>query len=720
MKNKIQSFFITVILLFPLLTFAALDTPIEDFTDNNDGTVTHNKTGLTWQRCAVGQTWTGSTCSGTPSIFTWDSASKLTSTFAGKSDWHVPRIDELKSIIEHSSYSPSLNKTIFPNSTTSAIYIFWSGSSYVSDSQNNLKWSVSFQHGDLLSEAKSLSRAVRLVRGSSTLSSLGEYTSTNDFIDNKDGTVVHKKTVLMWQRCSVGQTWTGSTCTGNATTMHHLEATQQKSNFSSYSDWRLPTINELSSIVEYKNYSASINKSIFPNATSTWFWTISDDFVSPNAASWIVDFINGTEGSYLQGYDYAVRLVRNSAIKDFTDNKDGTVTHNKTGLTWQRCAVGQTWTGSMCNGSGLTMKWTEAVSNYGNKKDCSNWRLPRIDELYSISEHSDSSVNSIIFANSSNSWFWASSLRASNLNDSWMVRFIDGDDGYYNYSNSDAINTIRLVKGGADCSSDTPTTPNIDFTDNKDGTVTHNKTGLTWQRCAVGQTWTGSMCNGFATPMNYTAANQQTSTLAGYSDWRIPSVNELKSIVEYKNYSPSINNVIFPSTPVNWFWSASNSKDIAWVVSFYDGNDSDSSGGKLNNYLLRLVRGTWSKPSPRIAPDISTTITQSTSNVKVNANVIYTASIKNNGTSDTGNVKIIFYLPPRNISTATLPSNCLLTEKNTTCTLTNLAIGESISQSINVLYTKSGGASISALAISDKEDADISNNIGRVVTSIKK
>ena len=574
MKNKIQSFFITVILLFPLLTFAALDTPIEDFTDNNDGTVTHNKTGLTWQRCAVGQTWTGSTCSGTPSIFTWDSASKLTSTFAGKSDWHVPRIDELKSIIEHSSYSPSLNKTIFPNSTTSAIYIFWSGSSYVSDSQNNLKWSVSFQHGDLLSEAKSLSRAVRLVRGSSTLSSLGEYTSTNDFIDNKDGTVVHKKTVLMWQRCSVGQTWTGSTCTGNATTMHHLEATQQKSNFSSYSDWRLPTINELSSIVEYKNYSASINKSIFPNATSTWFWTISDDFVSPNAASWIVDFINGTEGSYLQGYDYAVRLVRNSAIKDFTDNKDGT--------------------------------------------------------------------------------------------------------------------------------------------------VTHNKTGLTWQRCAVGQTWTGSMCNGFATPMNYTAANQQTSTLAGYSDWRIPSVNELKSIVEYKNYSPSINNVIFPSTPVNWFWSASNSKDIAWVVSFYDGNDSDSSGGKLNNYLLRLVRGTWSKPSPRIAPDISTTITQSTSNVKVNANVIYTASIKNNGTSDTGNVKIIFYLPPRNISTATLPSNCLLTEKNATCTLTNLAIGESISQSINVLYTKSGGASISALAISDKEDADISNNIGRVVTSIKK
>jgi hypothetical protein len=637
----------------------------------------------------------------------------------------------LKSIIEHSSYSPSLNKTIFPNSTTSAIYIFWSGSSYVSDSQNNLKWSVSFQHGDLLSEAKSLSRAVRLVRGSSTLSSLGEYTSTNDFIDNKDGTVVHKKTGLMWQRCAVGQTWNGSTCSGTATTMHHLEATQQKSNVSNYSDWRLPTINELSSIVEYKNYSASINKSIFPNAASTWFWTISDDFVSPNAASWIVDFINGTEGSYLQGYDYAVRLVRtvtytkDTPTEDFTDNQDGTVTHSKTGLTWQRCAIGQTWTGSVCSGTATTKDWDTAMLTF-SKAECNQWHLPRIDELYSIIEHGsyNPSINNVIFKNIGD-YFWSSSINNFNQNRAWVVGFNDGNDGYYDKKNQ--YSTI-LVRGGKNCNADI-FTPSTDFIDNNNGTVTHSKTGLTWQRCAMGQTWTGSTCSGTAVTLNYDDAisiwfSEETanklSYLANYSDWRIPTLAELKTIVEYKSFSPSVNTTIFPNTPSTRFWSSTtraSDPNYAWIVNFNVGDD-DYFSKKESFYSIRFVRGKWG--DKQMLPDISTTITQSTSNVKVNANVIYTASIKNNGTSDTGNVKIIFYLPPRNISTATLPSNCLLTEKNATCTLTNLAIGESISQSINVLYTKSGGASISALAISDKEDADISNNIGRVVTSIKK
>jgi len=131
------------------------------FLDNGDGTVTDTATGLTWMRCSVGQTWTGSTCSGTAGSFTWDQANALTGTvtFAGQSDWHLPSLDEIRNIVDL-SYYPSIDPTVFPNTLSTN---FWSASAY----PENLSYAYLINLNDGANNYfywKTLTYAARLVR----------------------------------------------------------------------------------------------------------------------------------------------------------------------------------------------------------------------------------------------------------------------------------------------------------------------------------------------------------------------------------------------------------------------------------------------------------------------------------------------------------------------------------------------------------------------------
>jgi hypothetical protein len=156
---------------------------------------------------------------------------------------------------------------------------------------------------------------------------------------------------------------------------------------------------------------------------------------------------------------------------------------------------------------------------------------------------------------------------------------------------------IALPSNGQTCNgSITPSTPFNQFTINGDGTVTDNKTDLTWMRCSLGQTWSAgeSSCTGTASKYNWqnalTAAN--STDFAGQNDWRLPNIKELKSIVEQACYLPTINDIIFPITQSAYYWSSSpyaGSNGRAWIVSFRDHrvfNDVKSNYG-----CVRLVRG---------------------------------------------------------------------------------------------------------------------------------
>ena len=131
------------------------------------------------------------------------------------------------------------------------------------------------------------------------------------------------------------------------------------------------------------------------------------------------------------------------------------------------------------------------------------------------------------------------------------------------------------------------------YTDNSDGTIKDNATGLTWQKCSRGLS--GTTCaTGSATTTDWTAAGTYCSSLSLASKtWRLPTVQELGDLVDYSQaISPVVNVTFFPATIALLYWSSTTfvpSTTNAWFVVFNNG--IVTADLKTNNYYVRCVSG---------------------------------------------------------------------------------------------------------------------------------
>lgn len=150
-------------------------------------------------------------------------------------------------------------------------------------------------------------------------------------------------------------------------------------------------------------------------------------------------------------------------------------------------------------------------------------------------------------------------------------------------------------------------TPTSDFRFLDGGAVVyHRRTGLEWRRCPEGMAFvrgdapdhSRDICRGAAEAFSLQGAKDDVvhaNTGAGrngHRDWRLPSVEELSSIVEQACTVPSINEAVFPDTPVTWFWAdppvrMRGGEGTVWGVGFGAGGYYV---GLDNGGAVRLVR----------------------------------------------------------------------------------------------------------------------------------
>lgn len=272
----------------------------------------------------------------------------------------------------------------------------------------------------------------------------------------------------------------------------------------------------------------------------------------------LVSYGTGDDGDLQEGVGWP--------IPRFTDNGDGTIIDNLTGLIWLKdanCFGAKTWDESLPIANGLA----NGSCGLTDGSEVGDWRLPNRKELFSLVH--DGYYNPCIpntigtgkwspydpFINVMSNYYWTSNVLNSNDIYAWSIHMYNGLVGDDLKSRNCYIWPVRNGNMHPSTTTTIPApvpkswmtisystgddgyyqtglgweTPR--FTDNSNGTVNDNFTGLMWLQ-DIGQfgriTWEAAVDTCYN--LDY----------AGYQDWRLPNVKELFSLTDYSQKRPRL------------------------------------------------------------------------------------------------------------------------------------------------------------------------------------
>jgi hypothetical protein len=404
-----------------------------------------------------------------------------------------------------------------------------------------------------------------------------------------------------------------------ARTVHVAELNRKR--YGGFDDWRMPNKDELRSVFDYGRTSPALDPWYFPSCRIGMFWCDATYEMQPYLAWAIFSGLGAAtaQAKAARRYAMAVRggwskLFGKMDARRFVDNRDGTVTDLATGLMWQRAENPRS-------------NWYESLEGCRNLRlaGFADWRLPNIKEINSI----------LNLAYTGNSWFFKDVFPGEGLvppflhyfsstvherTFAWVTNFNFGYDGYY--AGRDAKLLYRAVRNieppkpkpevfvlpatgqtacydvegvridapnkgeplfGQDAQHQQPRgfvrlrdrglpLPASAGWDQGWRMVIDGSTGLVWE---IKSPEAGAL-NYRLDRYSWSGAREFVDGLnranyGGYSDWRLPNREELRTIAVYSDAIPAVDPAFFPDARPEFYWSKDSyhaDQKMAWGVYF--------------------------------------------------------------------------------------------------------------------------------------------------------